>query len=494
MEIKYNGLQIAKIIQTYQNTQYETNAAYYLGSNPTITNKDFNGTPDNRVPLPFARRTVLDVLGYAYKPGYVNYVFDVIDDNNEQEVEKIEEIFEENIENMVSAEIFQDTLVKGEGAELIYFDGSKTKNGYMLPKFVKIPREQVIFLYEDDIEEKLKCSIRFYTSTIINDMGEAQKVKHADVYYKDIIQFFELKDYSIENTVDPQLDTQVNTVNKANTFQLVYEEKHFFGDIPLYPYRINSDRMGVFQPAIPIIDAMDDMTSDSILNALGRFNDHYLTLSKKLDAVSVQDIKEKKIFDDLGTDGDFVQFINRQMDINSTVEGFKTYERLYYELTGIPQLSDEKFHAQSGIAILYALIPFENLVSTMQVYFDKGLKYRLKLINNLLKTAVKAKIEWKRNIPDDTSAKINEIMMLKREGLISTETALSRLPMELIDDVELEMEKIKTEKEENMALFESNFTEPMADGNQEGPQDKEGDKQKNPVEDKEDNGDKAGSK
>ena len=89
---RINGLQVARTIKSYDNTQYIKNAAYYQGQNVTILTKNNDGTPDNRVPLPFARRTILDIIGYAYKPGYVNYIFDTESENNQAEVEAIEEI------------------------------------------------------------------------------------------------------------------------------------------------------------------------------------------------------------------------------------------------------------------------------------------------------------------------------------------------------------------------------------------------------------------
>jgi len=464
MSDRINGAQIAKIIDNYDNSQYVTNDAYYQGSNVTILAKDFDGTPDNRVPLPFARRTVLDIMGYAYKPGHVRYDFN-IQENNEKAVEQIEEIFKHNQENLVSAEIFQDALIKGQGAELMYWT-----NGDKLPEFVQIPREQCIFVYEDSIKEKLKYSIRYYTSITISENGDVETIKHADVYYSDIIQFFEQKEIQATQTVDPQLTTQRNTTSEFNSYLFKREERHFFGDVPLYPYDISTDRLGVFQPAITIIDAMDDMTSDSILNALQRFNDSILTLSKRLESDVIENIKEYRIMDDMGgkEEGNFVEYIQRKMDINSTIEGFEIYERLYYELTGIPKLSDEKFHSQSGIAILYALIPFENLISTMEVYFNNGLQRRLQLLNNLLKTDVKSEITWKRNLPEDILGKINEIVLLKREGLISLETALEKLPETIVSDPESEIEMIKKEKEENMSMFENNFNEPEDESENDG--------------------------
>ena len=266
---KINGNILSRIIDKFDNQQFITNEAYFQGSNVTILNKSFNGTPDNRVPLPFGRRTVLDIVGYAYKPGYVNYIFDTIEDNKEDQVDYIQEILDFNNENLISAEIFQDALIKGQGAELMFWEGNEE-----YPRFVQIPREQVIFVYDDSVIDKLLYSIRYYTSDVIDESGEVVKVKHADVYYPDIIQYYEQKEYQGEQSIDPQNKTQRNTTDQFRSYTLIAEEQHFFGEIPLYPYEINADRLGVFQCAIKIIDAMDDMTSDSILNALERFNDH----------------------------------------------------------------------------------------------------------------------------------------------------------------------------------------------------------------------------
>lgn len=454
---RINGQQVGKIIQTYDNSQYITNEAYYQGSNVTILTKTYNGQPDNRIPLPFGRRTVMNIMGYSYKPGYVNYVFENLE-NKEESIKKIEEIFEENKENIVSAEIYQDALVKGQGAELMWWEGGDT-----LPQFVQIPREQCIFIYEDTVKEKLKYSIRYYTSKTVDNNGEIVEVRHADVYYPDMIQFYESKSYSQTEEIDPQLTTQRNTTDTNSAYNLIREEPHFFGDVPLYPYDINSDKIGVFQPSIRIIDAIDDMSSDSVVNALGRFNDAILTLSKQLADDVIANIKDYRIMDNMGSreEGNFVEYVNRNIDIGSSIEGIKLYERLYYELTGVPNLSDEKFHAQSGIAIMYALIPFENQISTFEVYFNEGLMYRLQLINNLFNMDLQATIEWKRNLPENIQEKINEVILLKNAGLVSDETLLRRLPEEIVDDVELELEKVKEQREENIAMFENRMDEPM---------------------------------
>lgn len=460
------GSQLAQIIDNFDNSQYLTNEAYFQGRNETLIEKSFDGRPDNRVPLPFARRTVYDISGYAYKPGNVVYQF--TEDSPEDSVEKTEEILRFNDEPIVSGEIFQDALKKGDGAELQYFADD-------MPQFAQIPREQCIFVYKDSVKDELDFSIRYYTTESVNRDGRTVEVKHADVYYSDRIDFYESNEEMSSAEIDPQINAQRTTTDTTlQNYKLMRQEPHFYELVPLYPYRINSDRLGVYQPALSIIDILDNFGSDSIANSIDRFNETLMLFSKKLDESTAENIKEYNIIDDLGSkvDGHFVEFLNRQMDINSTVEGFNIFERLYYELTGTINLSDERFGTKSGIAMLYALVPFENLVSQFEMYFTRGLKHRIKLLNNILVNVyrmqpVEVNLKWTRNLPLDLASIIAQIVQLKASGIVSDETLLKMLPEFVVEDVQLELERIEEQKEKNIEMFGLNEPRETEEENEE---------------------------
>ncbi|MCP3678924.1 MAG: phage portal protein, partial [Gammaproteobacteria bacterium] len=212
---------------------------------------------------------------------------------------------------------------------------------------------------------------------------------------------------------------------------------------------------------IPIIDKLDDLGSDSIANAIDQFNDTILLLSKSIQESDVDKIKEWKILDDLGgkEEGNFAEFLQRNLNIEATLKSTETFERWYYELTGIPNLNDEKFNVKSGIAIAYALTNFENLVTTMEIYFTKSLQYRLKLIVNALRffgyisEDVEATLDWTRNLPFDLREKTEVAAILKKEGLLSDETILKLFPKTLIANP---VEEIKKRAEEKKQAFQDN--------------------------------------
>jgi len=451
-EQRLTSNQLSKIIDTNDNSQFLTNKEYYKGENVTIIKKDFDGDPDNRIPLPYGRRTVNDIAGYAYKRGNVRYIYDST--NNENSIERMKEFMEINNEPITSGEIFQDALVNGEGAELQYVSDG-------VPYFVQIPREQVIFIYKDQIKEELDYSIRYYTTTRVDANGDVVEIKRADVYYVDIIEHYESRSIDKQTSVDPQKEHQNITTGSNVTYILTDVEEHFYGAVPLYPYRINSDKLGVFQPSLEIIDTLDNFGSDSIANSLDRFNDTIMLFSDQLDEDVAAKIKEYKIFDDLGRkdEGGFVDYLNSKMDITSSVEGFELFERVYYELTGVPNWSDDKFNNKSGIAILYSLIPFENQVSQYEMYFTSGLKYRVQLLNNIAgilygMAPVKVEVKWDRNLPLDLTGLAESVGALKQIGIVSDETLLNLFPDSVVNDTEKEIEKIEEQQIKSFERFQ----------------------------------------
>ena len=446
--IRLTGKQVTAIIKGNDPSQFIRNVAYYKGKNPPVIadgleKAEKNINPNNVVPLPFARRTINDLMGYAFKPGNVNYVY-TDEETNSKSVDKIKEIFEDNDADLESSEVFLDTSVKGEGAELLYFADERIQ-------FDKIDRETCIFKYADTIkEDTLKWSIRYYHIADIDPAGDEIKIYKAEVYTPTTIDYYEYTQKGAEGR--PLTDKD---------YVYIDSQPHPFNAVPLYPYRINSDKMGVYQASIPIIDKLDSFGSDSIANAIDQFNDTILTLSLKLDAESAEKIKELKVIDGLGgkEEGNFAEFLQRNLDITNTLESTKLFERWYYELNSIPNLNDEKFGTPSGIAIAYALVPFENLVTTMETYFSKGLQHRLELINNALLfldssyTVVEATLEWQRNLPFDLETRSKIAVALKGSGLLSDETLLKLFPSSLVEDIPLEIEKRDKEKEANMAAF-----------------------------------------
>jgi SPP1 family phage portal protein len=457
--------QVQNIIESMDASQYLTNQAYYEGDNEAIIkySDSKQNDPNNLIPLPFARRTVNDVVGYSGKPGLIEYELD-----SDQNLDKYNEIVKKSNLWLNTSEVFQDTLVKGEGSELAWTDSEG------MLRFTKIPREQVQFFYDNTVEENLMFSVRSYKQRQVKIDGTPYFKFYCEVYFDDHIDYYEgIAANSSEYRYDPQEGmNQYATVIGASYYKSVDwtytgTEESLLGYVALYPYHVNSDKKGIFQPSIPIIDRLDMFGSDSIANAIDRFNDSILTLSKELSEKDAEKIKEWRIIDGLGTEGDFVKFITREMDLESSVEGFKLFERLYYELTSVPNMNDEKFNQKSGIAIAYALVPFENLVAQIETYFNKGLEYRMKIINFYLgltgQSELTYQIKWHRNLPFDLVQRVDVVTKIKEAGLLSDETLIKMFPGDIVQDAEEELQRKKDQDEENFQNFQNRMIQEPQD-------------------------------
>ena len=133
-----------------------------------------------------------------------------------------------------------------------------------------------------------------------------------------------------------------------------------------------------------------------------------------------------------------------------------------HKISNSPDFNDEKFLAQSGIAMKYKLVGFENQASNIQSNMTKALQRRLELICNILSlTDVEAvwrdvDIIFTRNLPLTlVPSTPQELMQYK--GLVSDETLLSLLPF--INDVKEELLKMKAQTEANMSLYNFNTNE-----------------------------------
>ena len=130
-------------------------------------------------------------------------------------------------------------------------------------------------------------------------------------------------------------------------------------------------------------------------------------------------------------------------------------------MTACPDMSDENFMAQSGEAIKYKLVGFENNASSIVARFTKAIQRRIELICNVLNLKASEavwrdiNINFVRNLPQNLTETINLVNSLK--GTVSDATLLSQIPF--VTDVQSELEAVQKEREANMAMYGFGLTE-----------------------------------
>jgi SPP1 family phage portal protein len=110
----------------------------------------------------------------------------------------------------------------------------------------------------------------------------------------------------------------------------------------------------------------------------------------------------------------------------------------------------------------------ENKVGIKENEFQKGLRRRIELIYGVMRKVsgdmdyLDINIVFTRNLPQDLAASVDTVVKL--DGIISDETRLALLPLDI--DAKTELEKVEEQKLSNFSLFGAQFNE-VDDGEEE---------------------------
>lgn len=423
MEITSELIKEAYIDLSVKARVIKENDAYVTGKNPTIKKEPGKAKPDNRIPVPFAKMSIMTIVGYAGRPGDIttNYVKAEAKDLESTEYEqKIKEYSEYNEEKTETAELLTTSLAQGVAYELWWISES---NGEQIPEYKIIPPSESCPIYSDDIKPKMEAFIRFWKD---------KKDIVADVYYVGKSERWRKKESEEKFSRDEEGDT-----------------KYPYKEVPVIQFNVNMTGSPIYEAEKPLIDSYDSAISKS-QNEVDRFNAEILQLPAKLDAKGKAALAsgEQSIFDDLSQFEKWPEYLHKSLSgVNEFYKNQTTnLERLYHKSVGIPDISDESFAGnQSGVAIAYKLIPLEFLVTQVEGYFIKGLIARKDMYDdfiNMFHPKINteeyiAEVNWKRNIPIDDKAKIEAAAILS--AIVSPETVLEYLPNTIVQDKEREM-------------------------------------------------------
>ena len=382
--------------------------------------------PNNKVVNPYANYITTLMTGYFIGEP-VQYT-----SPDEAALEQYKEVMAFNDEPSVNKEIAKWQSICGEGFEIVYID----KDGNT--RFKALPAIGMIPIYNDDLEETLTYVIRYWQSY---DIEHDQNIDYVEVYSP--IEIIKYKR------------------DVGGMLHIIEQKYHVFGQVPITPYYNNAEGQGDFETVISEIDAYDSLESDSI-NDADFFADCYLTLSgmEGTTAEDIADMKANRVL--VFPEGGEASWLTKQ--INDTwVENEK--ERLdqdIHKFSFCPPMTDENFAANaSGVAMKYKLMGLENKVGVKENEFEKGLRRRIELIYGIMRKVsgdmayLDINIVFTRNLPQDLAASVDTVVKL--DGVISDETRLALLPLDI--DAKEELEKVEEQKLSNFSLFGATVNE-----------------------------------
>lgn len=376
--------------------------------------------PDNRIAVNFAKYIVDTMNGFFMG---IPVKTETTADADASVMEYIERVEQYNDQDDNNAELAKICDIYGRGYEMYYIDDAgEIGITYLNPT-------QAFMIYDDSIIERPRYFVRLYV--------DSDKLLHGSISDSETVRYF----------------------TKPGDIKWGEEKLHAFGDVPATEYKENEERIGIFEPALSMINAYNKVTSETA-NDIDYFADAYLkVLGAKVDTESTKQIRSNRIINFVGSgaDGVDVEFMAKP-DGDTSQEHFKDrMERLIFQICMVANISDENFGTSSGIALKYKLHAMSNLARTKQRKFEAAMTRRWRLIfNNPVNQMkpddfVKLHFHFTQNYPANVSEEIENAKNL--EGVVSQETQLKVLS--IVDDVKSEMDRMQEENARYIASLDA---------------------------------------
>lgn len=368
--------------------------------------------PDNRIPVNFAKYITDTMNGF-----FIGIPIKTTCDNSAVS-DYLEFLDQYNDQDDNNAELSKVCSIYGKGYEM-YFVDEEGNIGitYLTPM-------DAFMIYDDSILERPLFFVRHYK--------DADNVEWGSWSDGHVIQHF---------------------VNRGS-YKWVGEPKtHGFDGVPAVEFVENEERMGIFESALPMIDAYNKAISEKA-NDVDYFADAYLkVLGAKLENEELDMLRSKRIINFEGDDASslIVDFLQKPNGDTTQENLIDRLERLIFQISMVANISDENFGTSSGIALKYKLLAMSNLAKTKERKFTSGMNRRYKLIfsNPVSGMQKDSWIDIKYQFTQNYPANILEETQIAGNlaGITSQETQLKTLSV--VDNVQQELDRIA--EEENMA-------------------------------------------
>lgn len=365
--------------------------------------------PDNRIPVNFAKYITDTMNGFFIG---IPIKTTVADETVSGYLELLDQYNDQDDNN---AELSKICSIYGNGYEMYYVDEQGNIGiTYLTPM-------DAFMIYDDSILERPLFFIRHYK--------DADNVEWGSWSDGHVVQHF---------------------VNRGSYKWVGDPKMHGFVGVPAVEFVENEERMGIFESALPMIDAYNKAISEKA-NDVDYFADAYLKiLGAALEEEELEQLRQRRIINFDGEDASslVVEFLQKPNGDTTQENLINRLEKLIFQISMVANISDENFGTSSGIALKYKLLAMSNLAKTKERKFTSGMNRRYKLIfsnpvSGMQKDAwVGIKYQFIRNYPANLLEESQIAGNLA--GITSQETQLKVLS--IVDNVQQEIERIEEEE------------------------------------------------
>ena len=232
------------------------------------------------------------------------------------------------------------------------------------------------------------------------------------------------------------------------------ERIHGFSYVPAVEYIANNERMGLYESAMPAINAYNKALSEKA-NDVDYFADAYLkVIGAKVDEEDTFHIRRTRLINFEGNiaDGEpIVEFMGRPSSDETQEHLLDRLQADIFITSMVANISDENFGTSSGIALRYKLEAMSNMFTAKARRFTSSMMDRYRIIfsspiaqqHGVGKEAwTDIEIKFTANYPANIESETEVAKNL--EGIVSKATQLKVLS--IVDNVQEEAERLEAEQ------------------------------------------------
>lgn len=409
--INHFNLNVQPKLKKYKN--------YYDGIQAILNKRYSDETkPCSKTVINYCKNIVDSYCGYIATPGFISY-------SSQDDIKDIMNILRYNDYQSEDSDFLLDALIYGTAAELMYNDNEGQT------RFRLINPTQCFGIYDDSLTGDLMYFVRMY---------KASDWDNSDLYYVDVYTDYSIKHYTMSGM--------------SGFLTYVSEEPHYFSQCPANIFTL-PDEKSIFDCIISQQDSVNELLSSEI-DDYNAFCDAYLCITgADADADDIEIMKENRVI--VLPEGAEASWLTKNANDAQVENMLKRIHDSIYRISQCVDYSSETFigGVSSGIALQYRLTGMENRAGIIEGRMKKALQRRVEIICGIASLKIGEEIfrdiniEFKRNIPEDTTTGVDLVTKLK--GIVSDKTLLSQL--NFVNDVNAELELLEEQKAANMSLY-----------------------------------------
>lgn len=364
--------------------------------------------PDNRIAVNFAKYLVDTFTGFFVGIPIGTYTKD------EKVLEYIKQVNAYNFIEDNDSELARLTSIYGKAYEMLYVDEFSEIG------IAAVSPEEAFIVYDDSILNRPMFFIRYYQDADGYEVGS-----YSDAEY---VRHFEFKG-------------GYKWTDEAT--------RHGFDGVPAVEYMENTDRIGILDSVLSLINAYNKALSEKA-NDVDAFADAYLKiLGTRVEQDDVDHIRSDRIINFEGSIDEMpqVDFLAKPSADGTQENLLERIERLIFTSSMIANINDDSFGTSSGIAIKYKLwgMSTEAKIKANKFRASMGQRYKLIFSSPLSKVPSDAWHDIDFTFTESYPANLLEEAQIAQTlaGITSEETQLSVLS--IVQDPAAEMDK-KTEE------------------------------------------------